>query len=68
MSKKYDGCMNFMVYDLLGLVNPENPMRKLRAQFDNEKDARLFIKIKQQNDKTRKYELLNNVTHECFTL
>ncbi len=68
MSKRYEGCMNFMVYELMGIVNPENPMRVLKAQFDKEEDARLFAKIKQQKDKTRNYELLNNETHECFTL
>ena len=59
ISKKYKECMNFMVYEKVGEGICEKPMRVLRAQFDKEDDAKIFIDAKTKKE-NRKYQLLKN--------
>lgn len=59
MAKKYKDCMDFMVYEIMGEMNPQKPMYVLKAQFEKESDAKLFIEIKTKKT-DRKYELFKN--------
>lgn len=59
MAKKYNECMNFMVYEIVGYGITERPMHVLKAQFDKEDDAKIFIDIKSKKE-NRKYELFKN--------
>lgn len=64
--KKYEGCMNFLVYVVVGM-GLEKPMLRLKAQFDKEDDALLFIDSKKKII-DKEYVLFNNVTHEDITI